>query len=350
MTCNRSTLIETLVILTLLGPPFPSAGERIHHQSPSTDTSERANQPFLNPSKVHKAVLWRDPGQIVALDLFNGQGGQDGRPVAPFTFQSEDRTGTNPKFDVSEAHGVIWRVKLGDEAQPEVVASRLLWAVGYFVETDYVLPSADIQGLRIKRGAHLARGGHVGDARFSRKPDAQKKSGTWRWKENPFKSTREFNGLRVMMALMNNWDLKDVNNAVFEDQQTGRDLFLTADIGATFGTNGLSWSKDRSKGDVKTFEKSRFITHKTKREVDFATPAAPNPILAPNIRQYHMRRDLEWIGKKIPIADARWVGSLLKQLSHQQLVDAFRAGDFPQKDIETYVVIVQRRIDELAAL
>ena len=42
-----------------------------------------------------------------------------------------------------------------------------------------------------------------------------------------------------------------------------------------------------------------------------------------------MRRDLEWIGEKIPISDARWMGTLLKQLSHGQLVDAFRAGHFP---------------------
>jgi hypothetical protein len=63
-----------------------------------------------------------------------------------------------------------------------------------------------------------------------------------------------------------------------------------------------------------------------------------------------MRRDLEWIGRKIPIADARWIGGLLKQLSHQQLVDAFRAGQFPPEDVNEYVSIVESRINELAAL
>ena len=37
---------------------------------------------------------------------------------------------------------------------------------------------------------------------------------TWSWHDNPFVGTREFNGLKVMMALVNNWDLKDVNNRV----------------------------------------------------------------------------------------------------------------------------------------
>jgi hypothetical protein len=295
-------------------------------------------------------VLWHDPGAIASLDLFYGQGGKEAQPIAPFKFVSEDLHGTNPKFDVRDARGTVWRVKLGDEAQPEVVASRLLWAVGYFVDDDYLLPDADIENLQITRGADRASGGHVVDARFSRKPKGLKKIGTWRWKDNPFKGTREINGLRVMMALMNNWDLKDVNNAVYEDKKSRRDIFLTSDIGSTFGTNGVSWSKDRSKGDVDTFEKSKFITHRAATTVDFATPAAPNLVMAPNVKQYEMRRGLEWIGKRIPIADARWIASLLQQLTHEQLVDAFRAGHLPPQDVDAYVRVVESRIRELAAL
>jgi hypothetical protein len=241
-------------------------------------------------------------------------------------------------------------VKLGDEARPEVTASRLLWAVGYFVDEDYLVKSAKVENLNLTRGAAMASDGNIVDARFEKKPDGEKKLGIWSWKDNPFTGTREFNGLRVMMAVMNNWDLKDVNNSVYEDKASSRDVFLTSDVGATFGTNGLSWSKSRSKGDVDTFEKSKFITRKTATEVDFGTPAGPVLLEAAKVKTYKMRRDLEWIGKKIPIADARWIGSLLKQLSHQQLLDAFRAGDFPQDDAEKYVSILESRIRELAAL
>jgi hypothetical protein len=350
MKCNRGTLIKALALCLVLSSFLPSIGQTAEIQPAKSEKQKFNDDKPVDLSRLQKPALWHDPGAIASLDLFYGQGGKGGQPTAPFKFDSEDLHGTNPKFDVHDASGAKWRVKLGDEARPEVVASRLLWAVGYFVEDDYVLPTADIENLQIQRGANLAKDGRIENARFARKPEGQKKIGTWRWKHNPFQGTREFNGLRVMMALMNNWDLKDENNAVFEDKKSGEDIFLTSDIGATFGTNGLSWSKDRSKGDADTFEKSRFISHKSDREVDFATPAPPNPITAPNVKQYEMRRGLEWIGKDIPIADAQWIGSLLRQLSHQQLVDAFRAGHFSTQDVDRYVSVIEGRIHELAAL
>lgn len=349
MKCNRTRLIRALVTCIVL-IQFHSSFSQTPIDQSAQSAKQKDNDKPVDAAQLHNPVLWHDPGNIAGLDLFYGQGGKDGQPVAPFQFESEDLHGTNPKFDVSDARGDKWRVKLGDEARPEVVASRLLWAVGYFVEDDYVLESAKVGKLRLTRGESLVSDGEVIDARFAKKPEGQKKIGIWAWKENPFAGTKEFNGLRVMMAVMNNWDLKDENNAVFRDKSSGSDIFLTSDIGATFGTNGLSWSKDRSKGDVDTFKKSKFITHKTESEVSFGTPAAPNPVLAPNVKLYHMRHDLEWIGKNIPIADARWIASLLKQLSHQQLVDAFRAGDFPPDEIDKYVSVVEARISELAAL
>ena len=46
-------------------------------------------------------------------------------------------------------------------------------------------------------------------ARLKRDPDDLKKLGIWQWKNNPLQGTREFNGLRTLMAVINNWDLKD---------------------------------------------------------------------------------------------------------------------------------------------
>ena len=347
MKCNRGVLSWVLVAGTLV-PSLPSTSQPAEKQS--SESSKKASEKPVVAARLHSPVLWHDPGKIAELDLLYGEGRKKGQPVPPFKFVSEDASGTNPKFDVRDAHGTKWRVKLGDEARPEVTASRLLWAVGYFVDDDYLVEAAKVENLNLTRGADMASDGNIVDARFEKKPDGEKKIGIWRWKDNPFTGTKEFNGLRVMMAVMNNWDLKDVNNAVYADKDSGRDVFLTSDVGATFGTNGLSWSKGRSKGDVETFEKSKFITRKRDGEVDFATPAAPSLMEAPNVPAYKMRRDLEWIGKKVPIADARWIGSLLKQLSHQQLVDAFRAGHFPPEEVEKYVGVVESRIKELAEL
>lgn len=327
-----------------------------HSQSAdSGDKEEKDNDSVLKAADLQNPVLWRDPGNIASLDLYYGQGGKDGEPAPPFTFEGEDKHGTNPKFDARDANGKKWRVKLGVEARPEVVASRLLWAMGYFVNDDYVLESADVQGLHLSRGGKLAKHGHIEQARFARKPEGQKKIGIWQWKDNPFMKTREFNGLRVMMAVMNNWDLKDVNNAVFRDKKAGQDILLVSDVGATFGTNGLSWTVARSKGNIGTFKESKFITHETDTEVNFATPKPPTARLIetggiPETRDYASRVGFDWIGDNVPRADARWMGAQLGQLSHQQLVDAFRAGHFPPDQIDAYVGIVESRIHELQGL
>ena len=350
MTCNRGVLIKALILCVLLIRAHPSVSQAAPTQSSRCEEQKDSDEVPVAEACLHNPVLWHDPGAITSLDLFYGQGGKDGQPAPPFKFVAEDMHGTNPKFDARDAQNNKWRVKLGNEARPEVVASRLLWAVGYFVNDDYVLESAEVENLHLTRGADMVADGHLDDARFAKKPEGQKKIGIWRWKENPFSGSKELNGLRVIMAVMNNWDLKDVNNAVFEDKKSGQDIFLVSDIGATFGTNGMSFSMGRSKGDLGTFEKSKFITHRTDVDVDFATPALPNPVIAADINEYKRRREIEWIGKNIPIADARWIGVMLKQLSHQQLVDAFRAGRFPPDEVERYVGIVEARISELAAL
>lgn len=350
MKCNHRVLIGITVLTLSVFLPQSARSQPAEQSTTNPANNRHDNDEPVDAARLHHPVLWHDPGNIAALDLYDGQGGAEGQPAAPFKFESEDMRGTNPKFDARDAKGAKWRVKLGDEARPEVVASRLLWAVGYFVNDDYVIASARVEGLHLERKDKLAREGQIEEARFEKKPDQQKKIGIWKWRENPFIGSREFNGLRVMMAVMNNWDLKDVNNAVYSDTSSGRDILLTSDIGATFGTNGLSWSKDRSKGDLNTFKKSKFITHQDDRGIDFGTPAAPVLLMAPNAKQYQMRRDLEWIGQDIPVADARWIGSLLKQLSHDQLVDAFRAGHFPADEIERYVDLVEGRIKELSIL
>ena len=308
----------------------------------------------LTPAQLHNPVLWEDPGNIASKDLFNGAGGADHQPQPPFTFISEDSNGTNPKFDARDAGGKKWRVKLGSEARPEVVASRLLWAVGYFVNDDYLLPNATVTNLHMQRNPELLRGDEITDARFARKPGGEDKIGDWKWKNNPFMHSREFNGLRVMMAVINNWDLKDVNNAVYSDRKHDRQIFLVSDIGASFASNDEHVHHDTDKGNLASYEHSKFITKESDEEVSFATPMLPGglvlrrgPVL---VGEAVRRQGLDWIGHDISRADARWMGSLLAQLTHGQLEDAFRAGNFPEDQREAFVKIVEERIAELKAL
>ena len=132
----------------------------------------------------------------------------------------------------------------------------------------------------MKRGAKLVHNGdQVIDARFARKPGKDTKVAIWEWKTSPFRDTREFNGLRVMMAVVNNWDLKDVNNAVYINKKTGHQTFLVSDIGATFATNSLETSRAKDKGNVDSYVASKFITRTTPATVDFGTPSAPTGVL-----------------------------------------------------------------------
>lgn len=308
----------------------------------------------LTAAQLSHPVLWEDPGPIASKNLLYGRGGDDHLPKAPFTFIEEDRNGTNPKFDARDADGKKWRVKLGVEARPEVAASRLLWAVGYFTDEDYVLPTATVAGLQMKRGTDLIHGDSITEARFDRKPKGEDKIADWRWKGNPFTGKREFNGLRVMMAVLNNWDLKDVNNAVYSDGKHDRQIFLVHDIGATFGSNTEHRTHDTDKGNLKSYEGSKFIVKNEGGKVTFGTPAFParflydeGPVL---IGEAVRRSAIDWIGHDIPVEDARWMGGLLAQLTHEQIEDAFRAGDFPADQREAFVKVVEERIAALKTL
>lgn len=353
---RRFALLPSLAfLLASLAVPPVSLGQDNASATPPAEKEVKVKQKKVTApaDRIKKPILWEDPGNIASKDLFLGEGGEEHRPKDPFTFVSEDKGGTNPKFDVRDGDGKKWRVKLGSEARPEVVASRLLSAVGYFTEEYYLLPTVTVSGLQLKRGRELVHGDQITDGRFERKYKG-KKLGDWRWKDNPFKNSREFNGLRVMMAVMNNWDLKDVNNKVYQDDKHDRQVYLVSDLGATFASNDEHVHHDTDKGNLDSFEHSKFIIKKTDKDVSFGTPMLPGGLLlrqGPILLGETVRRSaMDWIGHDIPLADARWTGSLLGQLTHKQLEDAFRAGDFPEDQRQAFVKLLEQRIAELKAL
>ena len=305
------------------------------------------------------AVLWRNPDDIATRDLFFGPGGkEDAPPEATFTFLNEDTAGSNPKFDVRDANGVKWKIKLGDEAQPETVATRLVWAVGYFADEDYFVRETTIADMpaHLHRGNQFVQGGDVVyNARLERDRKGEKKIGEWRWKENPFSGSRELNGLRVMMALLNSWDTKDMNNTVLEQKsKDGLDgapqIFFISDLGASFGAPGFAWPHSKSRGNLKAYSDSKFIKKVTADYVDFNAPARSALIRSFDVPDFVKRIRLRWIGRRIPIADARWIGGLLGQLSATQIRDAFRAAGYSPEEVEGYSRVIEARIAELKQL
>jgi hypothetical protein len=301
-------------------------------------------------------VLWSAPIDIRHQNLFFGAGGQRDQPHTTFTFVKEDLDGSSPKFYVRDQEGTKWKVKVGPEARPETAATRLVWAVGYRVDEDYFVPLLHVSGIP----AHLHRGqkwvgpgGAVHDARLERYLKDKKKVGHWDWKSNPFSGTRELNGLRTMMALVNNWDLKNDNNFIYQDPQSdssngGRNLiYLVSDLGASFGCGGRSWTMTKSKDNLKAFSRSKFIRKVGPAYVDFNDPKKPPFLFFLNLPEFILQMQMRWVCWHIPRADVRWIGQLLAQLSPGQISDAFRAAGYAPQEVDAYTKVIEQRVTEL---
>jgi hypothetical protein len=373
--CKRDRLF---MLLLLLG--WTTASVLVQAQKKHLVAGNGEKTTAAAPVVSKPASLWVDPsGELATRNLYFGSGGEKHQPHPGFKFEKEDMNGTNPKFEVTDVDGVKWKVKLGIEARPETVATRLVWAAGYHVTDDYFLPEIHVDGLpHLKRGEHfVGADGAIHNVRVKKNPG--KKIDIWHWRDNPFTGTRELNGLRVMMALINNWDLKDENNAIFEakhhkkkgenktaDQttvqttdQSGEEtndeadmpIYLVTDLGASFGADRLAFPFAKSKDNLNAYRHSKFIRQVTAEYVDFGTPERPAPIyLLAKPHDFFTRPQLEWIGHQIPRADVKWIGQVLAQLTPEQIHDAFRAGGYSPEEIEAYSAIVQQRIAELNRL
>jgi len=335
---RRATRLGSVLMLVLVALPTSFTAQKNEENKAKGDVVDRP------------AVIWRDPGDIASLNLFYGAGGKGHAPDpnATFTFVSEDMQATTPKFDVEDEQGIVWKVKLGEEAEAETAATRFLWAAGYFVDEDYYLAEIKVTGVpKLHRGENLVSpDGTVHRARLERKPTAVKKVGLWDWFDNPFLGTRELNGLRVMMSLLNNWDLAQTNNSI--EDVGGDRIYLVTDVGATFGSTGNSMT--RSKSVPKDYADSAFVEKMTPDFIDFVLHSRPFFASAINIPNYRDRTRMEQVTKHIPRADAKWLGRRLSLLSEEQIRDGFRAAGYTNEDLEIYTQAMRKRIAELGAL
>ena len=299
------------------------------------------------------AVLWRDPGNIRNRDLYYGPGSKELAPTPPFRFVKEVKEGGMPKFDVEDARGVKWRVKLGPEAQSETVSSRLVWAVGYNAEESYYLDRANILGLRkLSRGQQYVQGESVRGARFEPRRKNIERGKEWDWSKNPFKDTRELNGLKTMMVLLNNWDTFKKNNRVLQNKESGEAYYTVTDLGASLGAVG-GFGRHRSKNNVQDFERRRLVSKVENGKVKYDYDLKPKGFGLVSLvypPYYFRQRKATNAMQKVPLDHAAWIGSQLSQLSDDQLRDSFRAAGYDRVTTERYVRTLRSRINELNRL
>jgi hypothetical protein len=295
------------------------------------------------------SALWTDRGDVTSLDLLSGIGGKEHQPAGNFTFVKDEKEGTSPKFEVVDAQGVRWKAKLGEESKAEVAATRLVWAAGYFTDEDYYVARLHVDKMpKLSRGQqYVTEDGVVLGVRLERSVKGQKKTGNWSWFKNPYVGTRELNGLKVMMALINNWDLKEINNAVYSEKEGGVH-YVVSDLGASFGETGNTIT--RSKSDPGDYSGTKFIQKVTKDHVDFYMDSRPFVLSAIDIPNYYTRTHMQDVVKSIPVEDARWLGQRLQLLSDEQLRDCFRGAGYSVGEVEEYTSVVRQRIKALSDL
>jgi hypothetical protein len=269
--------------------------------------------------------LWQEPSDIATRDLRLGPGGAEMQPdLSQVTYLETPRGGASTKYRVRDGAGREWVAKIGKEAQSETAAARLLWAVGYFTDITYLVPRVEIKGK-----------GTFENVRFEARPQHTERLGEWKWEQNPFVGTPEFQGLKVMMLLLNNWDIKDVNNQILQVRQAPDEQaqihYIVSDLGATFGkTSGLFFG---TRNDPRTYAKTRFIEEVKDNQVDF---------------DYSGKRGE--LFRDITVAQAQWIGNWLSRLSAEQIKDAFRAANYRPEEVELLAGVIQARIKDLTAL
>jgi hypothetical protein len=300
-------------IVSLLILPYPTLGQK--------DKDKNKNLKTLSGAPV----LWREPADIESRNLLLGAGGDAMKPdVSHVTFIEQKQGGFSTKYRVRDAAGNEWVAKIGSEAQPDTSANRLLWAAGYETEIAYLIPHLVIDG----KGA-------FDNVRLEARPKGVKRSGNWSWEENPFKGTPQFQGLKIMMLLINNWDMKDENNEILatRDEATGEDevRYIISDLGGSFGKTGGVISRSRNKPS--DYVKANFI-----EKVNGETIA------------FHYGGKNKKLFENISIADARWLSSQLNRLSDEQIKDAFRAANYSAAQVDQLSSAFRERLNTLIAL
>jgi hypothetical protein len=274
--------------------------------------------------------LWEAPLDIAGRDLFYGPGGPELAPKSDSTFiwVATDTSGFSPGFDVRGSDGREWSVKLGPEAQTEVVASRILWAIGYHQPPTYYVKSWQLSG---------GPGGQQAPARFRAEIEGAEVVSDWSWTENDFAHTQPFRGLIVANILLSNWDWKTSNNKVYR-HENGTRRFVVRDLGASLGkTSGskLFWIipmrgfGQGSRNDIEGYEEQQFIKEVADDDVEFDFETIYGSVV-----------------DKVRPADVRWTVELLDKITDRQWDDAFRAADYAPEIRARFIRKIKAKIAE----
>lgn len=291
-------------------------------------TACASRTPVRSEQKASLAELWSAP--TAPRNLIFGVGGPELAPPADTKYKViEVKVG-----GFSDGYTVVgpgkreWSAKFPPEASTEVVASRILWAIGFHQPPVYFLREWQAEG------ADLAN--PQLPARFREKSPSLhglEDEGHWSYYENPFVGTTQLNGLLVLQALLGNSDLKDQNNTVYTlkvEHEGAARWYVARDVGHTFGRTGIMAAP---RGDVEVFENTPFIHGVSNGFVQL---------------EYHGLHPK--LFREIKVADVRWICEQLNKLTDEQWRDAFRAGGYEPGLADRFIRSLKKKIAEGLAL
>ena len=270
-------------------------------------------RPTVEPPPVatELAALWVDPIDAPSRDLYYGFGGAELAPEPEttrydFLARKYDITASSPGYKVRDARGRVWDVKLGPEVRAEVAASRLLWAAGY-----HQPPTHYVERWELRKDDEEITA--QPPARFRPQLEGFVRREDWSWQQNPFVGTVEYRGLVVLMLMLNNWDLTEANNSLFDlsaPLDGASRWYVVWDVGASFSRNRGTW-RQGTRGDLEGFSREGFIESASDGHVVFAWTGRHQELI-----------------ESIKPGDVRWIAEKLKRLRPEQWDDAFRAAGY----------------------
>lgn len=290
--------------------------------------------PTEPPEAVRISDLWEPAPDAAAQPVRYGPWGQDlaPDPHARYRFVKAKQSGVNPGMTVIDDRGREWSVKQppidgdGAEGPIEVVVSRILSTAGYRQPPVYFLPSftlVDSFGTRREPGG-----------RFRLKHPALKELDTWSWQRNPFVGTRPYQGLLVILLLLNSSDLKNENNSLYRYTSadgTRHTWYVVRDVGTSLGETGRFRPR---RGDIDRFEHLPFIAGVYDGLVAF----------------HYAGRHQELIRGRITPGDVGWACDLLARFTPRQWREAFEAGGYAPEVADRYIARLRAKIAEGQAI
>ena len=106
------------------------------------------NRPDGVTPRAPMLELWKNPDDLTQRNLQWGPGRPADAPAtnAMYTVLKRDHTGYSRGYDVVGPDKRKWSIKVGKEAQSEIVLSRILWALGYHQPETYYVKGWQLAG------------------------------------------------------------------------------------------------------------------------------------------------------------------------------------------------------------